>query len=262
MRVGAPNQGKRLVSTLLSLGCAAGAWAHPLEICTEVAPPWQSLAPDGSAAGPFVEVVREIQKRVGNPDPIRILPWARGYAMIQGQENVVLFPMGRTKDRNTQFQWVGPVAEGVYSLYVRTDSTAVIRNLEDAKGLHCIGVYRDDTRDQMLTEAGFTNLERTTDNVMNAKKLMAGRIDAMVSSSIGIQDLMAAAGFSSGAVRPALPLSRIQFWIAFSSKMPGSVVKSWSRAFEAMKRDRSLEKIMRKGAPTWVPPGPPVTQFP
>jgi polar amino acid transport system substrate-binding protein len=169
--------------------------------------------------------------------------------------------MARTKERNPQFQWVGPVVESVYSFYVKSDSGLVLKSLEDAKGLRFIGVVRDDARDQLLTQAGFTNLERTTDNVMNAKKLLAGRIDAMVTSHLGIGDLMAAAGAPREQVREALPITRIQFWIAFSKGTPEATVAAWNRAFDAMRKDRTLERILRREVPAWTPPGAPVTVF-
>lgn len=253
----------RLCALALLAGLVAGSVraAETLTLLTEAAPPWQVLGPDGEAAGPAVEVVREIQRRVGNSDPIRLVPWARGYATLTGQPNVALFLMARTKERNPQFQWVGPVVESVYSFYVKADSNLSLKSLEDAKGLRTIGVVRDDARDQMLTQAGFTNLERTTDNMMNAKKLLAGRIDAMVSSHLGIGDLMTAAGVPREQVREALPIARVQFWIAFSKGTPETTVAAWSRAFDAMRKDRTLERILRREVPAWTPPGAPVTAF-
>lgn len=254
---------RRLRALALSLGLVAGPAraAGTLTLLTEAAPPWQTQGTDGEAAGPAVEVVREVQRRVGNRDPIRLVPWARGYATLQGQPNVALFLMARTKERNAQFQWVGPVVESVYGFYVKTDSNIVLKSLEDAKRLVCIGVVRDDARDQLLTQAGFANLDRTTDNVMNAKKLLAGRIDAMVSSHLGIGDLMTAAGAPREQVREALPIARIQFWIAFSKGTPEATVAAWSRAFDGMRKDRTLERILRREVPAWTPPGAPVTAF-
>jgi len=235
--------------------------AQPLTLCTESAPPWHFAGADGQPQGPVVEVVRQIQRRVGNRDPIRLVPWARGYAMALGQPNVALFLMARTKERDAHFHWVGPVVESVYSLYVKADSKRVLRTLEDAKALRAIGVYRDDARDQMLTREGFLNLERTTDNVMNARKLLAGRIDAMVSSEIGVQDLLKVAGVDRGAVKEALPVAHVQLWIAFSKGTPRHTVVAWERAFEGLRSDRTLERIMKKDIPTWTLPGPARTTF-
>ncbi len=234
--------------------------AQPLTIYTEISPPRQVQGANGEPAGPSVEVVREIQRRVGNKDLIQIVPWARGYAMLEHNPNTVLFVMGRTAERNPLFQWVGPLEEVTYSFYVKADSKLVISSMEDAKKLMAIGVYRDDVRDQLLTKAGFTNLERTIDNVMNVKKLMAGRIDAITSTNIVNKDMVEAAGFKREDLREAYSFFKAQLWIAFSKGTPEATVNAWAHAFEAMKKDKTLEKIM-KDFPGWVPPGKPITSF-
>lgn len=247
-------------SLLLSLQSAA--WAQPLTILTEINPPTQVRLPSGELGGPAVEVVREIQRRVNNTDPITLVPWARGYRMLETQPNTALFVMARTASRNGQFQWIGPFTEAVYALYVRADSKIVLKELEEAKQLRSIGVYRDDARDQMLTQAGFTNLDRTVENISNLRKLMLGRVDAFASSNAAIDELLASAGLARDSVREALPLMKVQTWLAFSKQTPESTVKAWTEALESMRRDKTFETLMAAGIPGWKPPGKPVTQFP
>jgi polar amino acid transport system substrate-binding protein len=232
-----------------------------LQIYTELLPPWQTQGPAGEAAGPAVEVVKEIQRRVGNTDPIQIVPWARGYALVQSQPNVVLFLMARTAERNDLFQWVGPIDEGKYGLYVKSDSQIVINDLEAAKTLKSIGVYRGDARDQILTKAGFTNLDRSNANSICVKKLMSGRIDAMTSANSEVNDLVKEAGFSPSDVKLALAFFRFQGWIAFSKLTPATTIKAWDDAFESMKKDRTFSQIMKRGIPSWTPPSAPITAF-
>lgn len=250
-----------LVLILLLIAFHTGVSAQSLAIYTEASPPGQIQGANGEPAGPSVEVVREIQKRVGNTDPIQIVPWARGYMMLENNPNTALFVVGRTAERNQLFQWVGPIVEVTYSFYVKADSKLVIRSMEDAKKLKAIGVYRDDVRDQLLTKTGFTNLERTTDNVLNVKKLMAGRIDAITSSSLAVGSMIESAGFKREDLRDVFPLLRVQLWIAFSKGTPETTVSAWAKTFEAIKKDKTFEKIMKTGWPAWTPPGKPITSF-
>jgi len=245
------------VSLLLSAGLGI---AQSLKIYTEVSSPWQGQGPKGEATGPVVDVVREIQKRVKNADLIQVVPWARGYAAIQSQPNVVLFLMVRTAERNELFQWVGPIVEGSYGLYVKADSTIALPDLEAAKKLGKVGVYLGDARDQLLTKAGFTNLERVTQNQMLVPMLMAGRIDALAGSDMGIASLLERSGHSVKDVKLALTFFRYQAWIAFSKGTPTATVKAWADALEAMRKSKTLDAIM-KVAPTWAPPGPAITTF-
>ncbi len=233
----------------LLLGAAVQSHADPLNIYTEIAPPNQIRLPNGELGGRAVDVVREIQRRIKSTDPIHEVPWARGYRELERSPNTMLFLVARTGERNAQFQWVGPLTETAYALYVKSESTVALASLEDAKRLKSIGVYRSDARDQMLTAAGFTNLDRTNDAGTNAKKLMADRIDAFAASSVSVHGILAAAGVSRDSVREGLVFSRVQTWLAFSKETPASVIAVWGGALEAMKKDKTFEKMMKVGAP-------------
>jgi class 3 adenylate cyclase len=81
-----------------------------MTILTENLPPLNYVE-DGVLVGPSVEIVREIQRRVGSDAPIEVYPWARAYKMALEEENVVLFSTTYTKDRHDKFNWIGPLAK-------------------------------------------------------------------------------------------------------------------------------------------------------
>nr|WP_315490070.1 ABC transporter substrate-binding protein [uncultured Rhodoferax sp.] len=245
----------------LFLGIAMQGHAQSLNIYTEIAPPNQMRLPNGELGGRVVEVVREIQRRIKNTDPIQEVPWARGYRELERSPNTMLFLTARTADRNAQFQWVGPLSETSFALYVRAEASVALSSLEDAKKLKSIGVYRSDARDQMLIAAGFTNLDRTNDASANAKKLMANRIDAFAASSASIEGILAGAGVPRENVREGLVFSTVQTWLAFSKDTPAEVVATWGGALDAMKKDKTFEKLMKVGAPGWVAPSKAITNF-
>lgn len=247
------------LAVLLLIG--SQVWSQPLAILTELQPRTQIRLPNGEMGGPNVEVVREIQRRVGNSDPIKEVAWARGYHELSTTPNTLLFTVARTAQRNALFHWVGPINENVYGLYVKADSTLRLKNLEDAKALKLISVYRNDVRDQFLTQAGFTNLDRTSDEAANVKMLMAGRVQAIASSSSTIDDQMARAGVPREHVSLALPFVTAQTWLAFSKGATEKTIADWTQALESMKKDKSFEKIMKSGNPKWSPPTKPITEF-
>lgn len=248
---------------ILALASMAGAavWSQSLAIYTELVTPNQIRLPNGELGGPVIELVRELQRRVGNTDTIKVVPWSRGYHLLSAEPNTLLFAIARTAERNALFHWVGPVDEDLYGLYVKTDSAINLKSLEDAKSLKFISVYRDDVRDQILTKAGFTNLDRTSDSSASIKKLMAGRVDAISSSVVTIDGLMAAAGTPRDSVRLALTFLAAQTWLAFSKGTSEKTVADWNEAFESMKKDKSFEAIMKAGNPRWAPPAKAITQF-
>jgi len=238
---------------------AGAAMAHPLKIYTEISIPQQIQGPDGRLSGIGVDTVREIQKRIGNTDPIQLVPWARGYREVTMDPDVLLFSMGRTAERNPLFHWVGPVDELGFFIFVKADSAITIKSLKDAQKLKAIGVYQNDVRDLFLTKAGFTNLDRVNDQVTNVKKLMIGHLDAIVSSETGVADLAKSAGYRVSDLKPAFGFYNIQLYLAFSRATPAATVEAWSNALEAMKRDRTFERIYRTYEPKRALPGPAVT---
>jgi polar amino acid transport system substrate-binding protein len=145
-----------------------------LTILTENLPPLNYLK-DGVLVGPSVEIVKEIQRRVGSHEQIKVYPWARAYKTALEDENVVLFSMTYTKVRHDKFKWIGPLAKKRDILVAKKGSGIKINCLEDAKKVKRIGTLRDDTRERLLKRHGFTNLEPVSDEQKNAKKLVLGQ---------------------------------------------------------------------------------------
>jgi polar amino acid transport system substrate-binding protein len=244
------------IATLIATALFGGLLgARPLVIYTEISPPDQFLGPDGQLTGFGTEVVRGLQKRVGNTDPIEVVPWIRGYKEIQEQPNVVLFSMARSKEREPLFGWVGPIRETSYSFYALADSKIVVKSLEEARNLNLIGVYKEDARDQYLTKKGFTNLDRSINNLTTVKKLMAGRIDCMVGTP-DIGEEIRAAGLKPEDVREVFQFLKVQLYIAFSKATPALTLKAWTGALQAMKEDGSFKRIFQKYFPDSPLPEP------
>ena len=234
---------------IVSLVMVFSASAQPLIILCENDPPAQFRDAEGNLTGYTIELVQEIQKRVGNRDEIKMLPWARAYDMIQKYPNVVLFQMSRSPEREELFSWVGPVHESVYGLYARADSPIVLSSLEEAKKVQSIGVYRDDIRHKILEKAGFTNLVVANDNLANVAQLMRGRIDLFTASSTTYAEEAVASGFTPSDLKLVLPFHKNQSYIAMSKAMPSEVVAGWSAALEAMRKDGSVAKLLAKYFP-------------
>jgi polar amino acid transport system substrate-binding protein len=216
-----------------------------LTILTENMPPLNYLK-DGVLVGPSVEIVKEIQKRVGSHEQIKVFPWARAYKMALEKENVVLFGMTHTKDREDKFKWIGPLATKRDILVAKKDSGIVINSLEDAKKVKRIGTLRDDTRERLLKSHGFTNLESVSDEQKNAKKLAAGRIDLWTYKKPGLKTVCELAGVDCNEFEEVFHLRKIDVSIAFSKKTSDSIVEKWRNAFNEMLNDGTIQRIRNK----------------
>lgn len=216
-----------------------------LTILTENLPPLNYVE-DGVLVGPSVDIVREIQRRVGSHEEIKVYPWARAYKMALEDENVVLFSMTYTKVRYDKFKWIGPVAKKRDILVAKKSSGLKINSLEDAKKVKRIGTLRDDTRERLLKSHGFTNLEPVSDEQMNARKLDLGRIELWTYKKPGLRTVCELAGVDYHEVEEVYNLREIGLMIAFSKKTSDSIVQKWRNAFNEMVADGTIMQIRKR----------------
>ena len=216
-----------------------------LTILTENLPPLNYVK-DGELVGPSIEIVEEIQRRVGSVDKIQVYPWARAYKMALEDENVVLFGMTHTKAREEKFKWIGPLATKRDILVAKKSSGIKISNLNDAKKVSRIGTLRDDTRELLLKSHGFTNLEPVSDEQLNAQKLVLGRIDLWAYKIPGLRTVSELAGVDHNELLEVYHLREIDVSIAFSKKTSDSIVQKWKKAFDEMLADGTIMQIRRR----------------
>jgi polar amino acid transport system substrate-binding protein len=237
---------------LLSSGMLS---AQSLNIYYEDNKPLQFRGANGKPAGFAADVVREIQRRTDNSDEIQLVPWARGLNRLGSDPNTLLFSMARTAERDNLYQWIGPIYDNSYAFYVKADSPLLISNLEEARKVASIGVYRGDVRDQVLTTLGFTNLDRANSNLSNVKKLMAGRISLFAGSPTNLQALAEEAGYKSSDFKLVFVFMHKQLYVAASQGTDPALVARWNEALGQMKQDKTFEKIFRGHVPGMDLPG-------
>lgn len=240
---------KTIISlALIVLSMAEAGWARELTIVTEESPPF-NFVKNGVLTGSSTEVVREILKRMGRPDNIRILPWARGYKMLQTQPYTALFSTVRTPERESQFYWVGPLFTVHFGFYARKSANLVLLSLEDAKRVGAIGTYKYDVKEQILINKGFKNLDSSKSPVSNLKKLMSGRVDLWLFDNLGVVEVARQTGVDPNELELVLPFESHQSYMAVSRSTPESVVTDLQITFVKMVADGTFEKISRK----WLP---------
>ena len=216
-----------------------------LTILTENLPPLNYVE-NGTLVGSSVEIVKEIQQRIGSTEPIEVYPWARAYKMALEEENVILFGMTYTEDRSNLFKWVGPLATKRDILLARKDDSFSITSLEDAKKVERIGTLRDDVRGKLLEKKGFTNLEPVSDEQKNAQKLALGRIDLWAYKKPGFRTVCTLAQVDPDQFVEVAHLKKSELKIAFSKKTSDTIVARWQSAFDDMVKDGTIQKIKDK----------------
>lgn len=221
------------------------AHAQGLTIIGEDAPP-NSYMENSRPTGRAVEIVRSVLDETGMAGtPIEIFPWARGYSLLQSQNNVVLFPTSRTTSRENLFKWAGPIYENKISIYkLRARADIAATRLEDLKR-YTIGTGSNDIKMTYLEEKGFS-VAPLSNEILNIRKLFAGRIDLVAYADVRFVYDLKRGGFDRGKVQRILTLTEISkpAYVAFSRGVGDGTVARFQAGFDAIKKKGILGRIL------------------
>lgn len=231
----------------------AAETAKPLRLLSEEFPP-VNFSQDGQARGLSVDIVQEIQKRLGRSETIEIEPWARAFRAAQGSEPTALFAMARTPEREKQFQWVGPIVIFYSSIYAPSGGGLRLRSLADAKRAKSVLVVRDWYTAEELSSLGFRNLFKVSDPAQGIRMLLARRAPLFATERISMPKIMAQAGVAPDALEIVYSYASSQGFIAFSKSTDPALVKAWQAKLDEMKRDGSFVTIYKRWLPEDSPP--------
>jgi len=239
--------------TLLAIA-ALPAQSIALTIVTEPDSPPSSMMVDDKLTGSSVEMVREIQRRVGDTTAIEVFPWARAYYMATTLPDVLLFAALRIPEREDLFHWVGPVLHPQWGFYALKGKVNHIASLEEAKRLKFIGTYRNDSQELYLKSRGFTNLDSAVTVTESAKKMASGLIDVFVSKDISLAYTLAAAGIPQESIENVYTYLDGYMYLVFSKGTDPETIKAWDKALKDMKDDGTFATIHAKWYPGLTPP--------
>ncbi|MCG8685729.1 MAG: ABC transporter substrate-binding protein [Desulfobacterales bacterium] len=234
-----------IITSFCFFGIYASASADTFTIMTEEYPPF-NYSENGKITGLSSEVMVELLNRLGHPNNIKVVPWSRGYNLIQNKDGMILYSMTRTEQRESLFKWVGPVAPNKWVFFIKKGSGIKISSLDDARKVKKIGTYKDDAAEAFLKQEGFTNIESVVDDLANVKKLAAGRIDLWIVGQLqGVFKAKSVLG-DAAAFEKVFDVKETQLYIAFSKGTSDDVIAKWQAELDKMKADGSYEAIMKK----------------
>ena len=217
-----------------------------LLIATENYSPISFKNKDGKADGLASEVAYAIMKKLNMTQKIHVWPWARDYNFLKKGPNYLVFSVARTKERDKLFQWVGPIYSMNTGFYTKKDSKIKINNLEDAKKLHKIGTYFESFDEQYLESKHFLNLESTSNNILNIRKMMLGRFDVITATNVTIKAMIRKAKYSMDDIKNVYTFMSTGVYFAFSKDVPFEVVDTWRKELENLRNNGKLKEIRQK----------------
>tara|TARA_R110002126_G_scaffold10245_81_gene46799 strand:- start:1704 stop:2474 length:771 start_codon:yes stop_codon:yes gene_type:complete len=220
-----------------------------IRVVTELSPPHQTLE-EGEVGGYSTALVKAILQQADLTASIDVYPWARAYKMALQQPNTLIYNIARTPERETLFQWIGPVAAyrlGFVKLAHRQDIQ--LKTLADAQR-YSIAVQRHDVAETFLKANGFDQsdqLVQAADIIDSWQLLLNGKVDLI------IDDPMALAAMASHFnIKPeyvafefAIAPLQQQTYLAASKATSAEVITTLQQAHSQIAASALYKQVMR-----------------
>ncbi len=198
-----------LTFSLVTLG--SQVQAQTFLAVTEHHPPVQYIE-DDLVKGTAVEILLMLLQRSQLQADIQVMPWARAYNKALTGNNVLIFSMLRTKEREPLFHWIGPVSRlqvAVISLAASGDLG--LKSLSDSHG-YVYGTIRDAYSHHYLLSKGFSqskNLFLVATMEEQVSLLAKGKIDLLMTDPTVVSHEMEQLGYGTHNIRVQLVIPEL-----------------------------------------------------
>ncbi|RCV88224.1 substrate-binding periplasmic protein [Billgrantia montanilacus] len=237
-----------LFGVCLLLPAPASASLDGLTFITEEYPPYNFQRGE-RLEGISIEILERIFEETETPlsrDDVLYYPWARGYDTALADPGTVLFSTTRTEQRESLFQWVGPIATDRVTLIARRDSGIQLDSLDElANGNYRVAVIREDIGAQRLEEAGVPSdqLRLAMSNVSALKMLDRGRVDLWAYSEDVAFWLMQEHDLPIADFMSVLTISESDLYYALHRDTDPALVERMQAAVDALRHRGELGDI-------------------
>ena len=240
---------KYFLLILIAIFSFSQAQGAKITVVTENNSPYQELT-NGEIGGVATAIIIEVLNESGIDYEIGLYPWARAYKMAQVQENVLIYSIARSEERETQFHWIDEIVPFSVFMYGLAGSDINITTLEGAKAYE-VGVINKGFRHEFFVRSGFEegkNMTSINKDIHNISKLIAGRIDLMPFDEIGLKSKAKQLGFDTSRFEKLFEIDGMStsLYAAFSKQTSPEIVNKVKVAFRRIKGDGRYKAIIDK----------------
>jgi polar amino acid transport system substrate-binding protein len=204
----------------------------------------------GELKGTYVDIIREICKRMNVEPEFEIYPWSRAIVMVKTGKADAVFPPFVTKERLDYLYFTQePMSYTRNQIFALKKDNIVVKNLSNLKGL-VVGVNNDysygpefDTYKKNLALDVSINEETLANKLGKIRKVK--RIDVAIGSSDSFRFLNRRLGYVKD-FEVVYELSETPSYVAFSKAKGESakvVAEKFSKILLQLKREGFVQKI-------------------
>lgn len=224
-----------------------------LRILTENWPPI-SYEENGSAKGMAVELVQAIQTNLGSTSSIEVVPWARGYKLLQTTPNTMLFTLIRNPEREKIFTMLGPVAHGNTTVFSLAKSTGRFTSIGEMKAKATIAATRGSAFESAVRKESYKNVLDVRDSETALRLLLAGRVDLICDDSLNIRDTLNRLKINHNEIKSVVEITEYNLYFGFSPGTDPNEITAWKKSLETLKKNGQFAAIYKKWLGEMKPP--------
>ena len=209
--------------------------------------PYQMETKDG-LKGISIDLVKEIQKRIGNTKEIKVFPWKRGYNITLEKEGYALFLTTKSKKREPLFKWVGPISSMKIAFFKNSFRTDLnINSIEDAKKVSSIIVADNTIAHEILNKMNFKNLHVNTLANNSFAQLLGNKVDLYPVEYNAFLYKLKKLNLEKEIIPVKMkPFFESKLYIAFNKNTDNKTIKLWQDTLDSIKGDGTYKKIVEK----------------
>jgi ABC-type amino acid transport substrate-binding protein len=208
-------------------------------------PPFAWMSPDGPR-GYAHELAVLMAQRLGRAPQVDYVPWARAVRMVEQSDHVGVFPLARTPDRETRFQWLVPLMTARYVFITRATGSKL--SLAQLRGMR-VGVLRGSPITANLREEKFSDIVDGKDYKDLLRMLDNGSLQAVYAGAPMLDAAIDTYGYARQHFSVQQSLGEARLFMAASRQLAPEEAARWQKAYQQLEDDGSAEKLRRRYFP-------------
>ncbi|MBY0574725.1 MAG: transporter substrate-binding domain-containing protein [Undibacterium sp.] len=224
--------------------CDAQTKPTTITVTTEYLYPLNITDKDGAViTGQSADKVHELFKRSQIPYQITMMSWNRAFELARNSSDTCVFSTVRIKERESTFQWIGPIATGNWAVFGSPDKFGKVTRLEDIKQAS-IGTEVGNVSVAYLSGKGYrmvTSIETDT----TFKNVARGRIDYATAGDIHGKKVIMENHLEDKVVW-LFNYQTSDYYLACNLKMNAEIISLLNSKLREMKLDGTYKSIDSK----------------